>query len=114
MTTLTGGTQGFTDGVGKEAKFYHPTGISIDTQSGILYIADHVMTGNFVISNLRVLTPVALPNLFLSWSLCPVASLLVRVWVKVVSIIHYFFTNHRLCLERRRVSSSLCVYYYIL
>ena len=37
-----GGSQGFADGVGKEATFYHPTGLSLDVYSGILYVADHV------------------------------------------------------------------------
>ena len=30
------------DGIGREAKFYHPTGNSLDVYSGILYVADHV------------------------------------------------------------------------
>ncbi|XP_068701592.1 NHL repeat-containing protein 2-like isoform X1 [Montipora foliosa] len=41
VRTLVGGSRGFADGVGKEAKFFHPTGISLDTDSGILYLADH-------------------------------------------------------------------------
>ena len=32
------------DGIGREAKFYHPTGNSLDVYSGILYVADHVWT----------------------------------------------------------------------
>lgn len=42
VTTFVGGSQGLVDGVGKEAKFYHPTGISLDVYAGILYVADHV------------------------------------------------------------------------
>lgn len=42
VTTMVGGSQGFVDGVGKKAKFYHPTGLSLDVHSGILYVADHV------------------------------------------------------------------------
>lgn len=42
VKTLVGGRQGFADGVGKKAKFYHPTGLSLDVYSGILYVADHV------------------------------------------------------------------------
>ena len=45
MTTLAGGSQGLVDGIGREAKFYHPTGNSLDVYSGILYVADHVCTG---------------------------------------------------------------------
>lgn len=30
------------DGIGKDAKFYHPTGISLDVLTGTLYVADHV------------------------------------------------------------------------
>lgn len=30
------------DGIGKDAKFYHPTGISLDVLAGTLYVADHV------------------------------------------------------------------------
>jgi len=41
VTTMVGGSQGFVDGVGKKAKFYHPTGLSLDVHSGILYVADH-------------------------------------------------------------------------
>ncbi|KAL9976693.1 hypothetical protein ACROYT_G014020 [Oculina patagonica] len=41
VTTFVGGSQGLADGIGKEAKFYHPTGISLDVNSGILYVADH-------------------------------------------------------------------------
>lgn len=39
---MAGGTQGLVDGMGTDAKFYHPTGISLDVHSGILYVADHV------------------------------------------------------------------------
>lgn len=39
---MAGGSQGLVDGIGREAKFYHPTGISLDVYSGILYVADHV------------------------------------------------------------------------
>lgn len=42
MTTLAGGSQGLVDGIGREARFYHPTGNSLDVYSGILYVADHV------------------------------------------------------------------------
>lgn len=41
VTTLAGGSQGLVDGIGREAKFYHPTGNSLDVHSGILYVADH-------------------------------------------------------------------------
>jgi len=42
VTTLAGGSQGLVDGIGREARFYHPTGNSLDVYSGILYVADHV------------------------------------------------------------------------
>ena len=44
VQTFVGGRQGFADGVGKKATFYHPTGLSLDVHSGILYVADHVRT----------------------------------------------------------------------
>lgn len=42
VTTLAGGKKGNKDGVGKEATFYHPTGLAYDSQTGTLYVADHV------------------------------------------------------------------------
>lgn len=41
VTTIAGGSQGLMDGIGKDAKFYHPTGISLDVLTGTLYVADH-------------------------------------------------------------------------
>ena len=52
VTTLAGGSSGLKDGEGREAKFLHPTGISLDLYSGTLYVADHVSKwtfGDFVV-----------------------------------------------------------------
>ena len=58
VKTLVGGRQGFADGVGKKAKFYHPTGLSLDVHSGILYVADHVrILSNLVPKALLLLVP---------------------------------------------------------
>ncbi|KAJ7380531.1 hypothetical protein OS493_008997 [Desmophyllum pertusum] len=51
VITMAGGTQGLVDGMGRDAKFYHPTGISLDVHSGILYVADHY---NHVIRTLDI------------------------------------------------------------
>ena len=39
---MAGGSQGLMDGIGRDAKFYHPTGLSLDVLTGTLYVADHV------------------------------------------------------------------------
>lgn len=41
VTTMAGGSQGLMDGIGRDAKFYHPTGLSLDVLTGTLYVADH-------------------------------------------------------------------------
>lgn len=40
--TLAGGTEGFRDGVGKEARFFHPTGLTFDNKRKVIYVTDQV------------------------------------------------------------------------
>ena len=42
MSTLAGGTEGYLDGVGKKAKFFHPTGLTFDHRAKIIYVTDQV------------------------------------------------------------------------
>lgn len=51
VTTLAGGKKGLLDGLGKKAKFYHPTGLAYDSHTGTLYVADHY---NHVIRTVRI------------------------------------------------------------
>ncbi len=52
VTTLAGGgSQKFRDGVGIDARFNLPRGLLIDTQRGILYVADYE---NFAIRSIAL------------------------------------------------------------
>lgn len=42
MSTLAGGTEGYLDGVGRQAKFFHPTGLAFDPRSKMIYVTDQV------------------------------------------------------------------------
>lgn len=42
MSTLAGGTEGYLDGVGEQARFFHPTGLTLDPRTKIIYVTDQV------------------------------------------------------------------------
>lgn len=42
MRTLAGGTEGYRDGVGRQAQFFHPTGLTFDHKRKIVYVTDQV------------------------------------------------------------------------
>ena len=43
VTTLAGGRQGATDGIAREAQFFHPTGLTFDAVNNTVYITDQVL-----------------------------------------------------------------------
>ncbi len=43
VTTLAGSTKGHADGAGSAAKFESPTGVTVDTQTHVVYVADKTM-----------------------------------------------------------------------
>lgn len=49
VTTLAGSTKGYADGTGSRAKFEAPTGLAVDPQTGIVYVADK--------TRIRAITP---------------------------------------------------------
>lgn len=42
VRTLAGGTEGYRDGVGRQAQFFHPTGLTFDHKRKIVYVTDQV------------------------------------------------------------------------
>ena len=42
VSTLAGGTEGFRDGVGTQAQFFHPTGLTFDHRTKVIYVTDQV------------------------------------------------------------------------
>lgn len=42
VRTLAGGTEGFKNGIGKQARFFHPTGLTFDNKRKIIYVTDQV------------------------------------------------------------------------
>ena len=43
VSTLAGGTEGFRDGVGTQAQFFHPTGLTFDHRTKVIYVTDQVI-----------------------------------------------------------------------
>ena len=42
VRTLAGGTEGYRDGIGRQAQFFHPTGLTFDHRRKIVYVTDQV------------------------------------------------------------------------